>query len=340
LTTLNSTESDERFDVSVIIPNNHCHADLSEVVLEVCKQTVTPSEIIIIDSSDERGNRPEEIINLCTNLKITLKYESIENAFPGQARNIGLALSHSTFIAFIDVKTHPLRDWLKNAKTLLQGTNTVGVWGFTKFEAETKLEKTIRDGFFGRISRRTLPGTVLDKQVFTTTGRFIAWARAGEDTDWIQRVELHGLGFNYPPDCTINYKGLLNQGLAALARKWSRNYSAASSLPHLLPQKILLWTIFYPTLILFALNWNNLLAGWDTESFLYVPNVTKLAIIGPIISYLATRAILVPFQRGVPIKELIPFRWISIAAICIAGDLTKTLMLITPLRYRKLGKNA
>ena len=332
---MNATTSDGRFDVSVIIPSNHRHADLIEVALEVCKQSMTPTEIIIIDSSLERGTCPQVIIDCCTNLEIILIYEYIENALPGQARNIGLALSHSKFVAFIDVKTYPLRDWLQNAKTLLLKTDILGVWGLTRFEAETKLEKTIRDGFFGRTYRRTLPGTVLDREVFKTTGYFIAWTRAGEDTDWIQRVELCRLRFDYPPDCTINYKGLLNQGLGALARKWSRNYLAASALPHLLPQKILLWIIFYPTLILLALNWNNLLAGWDTESFLYVPNVTKLAIIGPIISYLATRAILIPFQRGVPIKELIPFRWISIAAVCIAGDSTKALMLINPIKHRK-----
>jgi hypothetical protein len=308
------------FDVSIIIPSNHSHEDLLDLTLLVCNQSVTPAEIVIIDSSDERGECPRRIQERCFQLAINLTYESVDHAYPGGARNIGIEHAKHQFIAFIDVRTSPGNDWLAVAKDLLKDHTVFGVWGRTNFEAETKLEKLTRDGFFGRNSRRTLPGTVLRKEAVKVAGQFVSWVRAGEDTDWLQRITLFGLNFRDPPNATISYSGLLNQNPLGLAKKWSQNYTASRFLPHLFPQKILIWITFYPILVLMALNWNNLVAGWKTESIFYVPNITKIVAASPGLIYILIRGIVLPLKRGVPVLETFPFRWLAIAAICAVGD--------------------
>ena len=318
------------FDVSIIIPSNHRHQDLLDLIILVCNQSVTPAEIVIIDSSDERGQCPRRIQERCFQLAINLTYEPVDHAYPGGARNIGIERAKHQFIAFIDVRTSPRNDWLATAKDFLKDPTVFGVWGRTNFEAETAFEKLTRDGFFGRNARRTLPGTVIRKEAIIIAGRFVSWVRAGEDTDWLQRIALSRLKFIDPPNATINYSGLLKQNPIGLAKKWSRNYTASRILPHLFPQKILIWITFYPILVLIALNWNNLLAGWETESIFYVPNITKIVAASPGLIYILIRGIVLPLKRGVPVLETLPFRWLAIAAICAVGDGVKAAAFLVP----------
>lgn len=335
LTTVTANSGNRRFDVSVIIPSNHSHAELLELTLKVCCQSVTPTEIIIVDTSNERGQSPEELINRCDKLEINLIYEAVDHAFPGRARNIGLSRATSKFLAFLDVRTIPCEHWLQNAKLQHEDPTLSGVWGLTSFEARNRFEKLIRDGFFGQNPRRTLPGSVFKKEILSITGSLVTWVRAGEDTDWIQRVDLSDLNFGYPQTATLNYMGLINQDSVTLAKKWARNYSSSSMLPHLFPYKIIVWITFYLSIILLALNWNSLLAGWDTESIMYLPNVTKLAGLIPIFAYLTTRGLIMPHKRGVPKEALLPIRWLSIALVCLIGDLTRALVLLNPSSIQK-----
>ena len=331
-------QEEKRIRISVIIPSNHPHSELLKIVLQISEQSTPPSEIIIIDSSAERGTCPEPIKIKSQQLRIDLFYRPEEIAYPGRARNLGLDHAKNEFIAFLDVKTSPQPEWLDQAIRLQTDTALFGVWGMTNFNANSRFEKLTRDGFFGRAPRRTLPGTIIRKSTLSHTGRFIDWVRAGEDTDWIQRVELHGLNFTSSDSATLNYTGLLGQKPVALAKKWWRNYTASGELPHLFPQRFLIWALFYPTLILLAFNWNNLVADWETESFFYIPNITKIAIVTPAVLYFVGRGLFIPFCRKVPYSDLLPFRWISIAVVCLVGDLAKGIAMLRPSLKRHAKK--
>jgi len=332
-----TTQAYDCFGVSIIIPSNHCHADLIKVTLQVCEQSVTPAEIVIVDSSREKGRCPQQIADRCSELAVELIYEMVDQALPGHARNLGMTRASSKYIGFLDVKTIPSKHWIKNAKRQLEDPSVSGVWGFTTFEAKSGFEELIRDGFFGRNPRRTLPGSIFNKEVIPVIGTLIAWARAGEDTDWIQRIDLSKIKFLYPQKRTLSYTGLLGQDAKTLAKKWARNYSSSRTLPHLFPHRIIAWMAFYFLIILLALSWNNLIAGWNTQSITYLPNITKLATTIPLLSYLITRGTIVPYQRGVPVAALFPTRWLSIALVCLIGDATKAIMLLSPKFRKKTG---
>jgi len=324
----------QKTSISIIIPSNHLHVDLVTTVILASEQPVTPTEIIIVDSSTERGRCPEAITEACKRLNIGISYQSEEISYPGRARNIGLNSSKCDLICFLDVKTWPRSDWLEQISSFGSDPNLDGIWGSTEFSANSPFEGLIRDGFFGRRAIRTLPGTIIRKSTLRNVGQFIDWVRAGEDTDWMQRVDLHGMKFKTPSRPNLDYKGLIGEHSTAIARKWWRNYKAARTLPHLLPMKVLVWSLFYPTLILMAFNWNNLAAGWRTESLLYVPNITKLAAIIPVVVYLIIRGLVLPNRRGVQLLELLPVRWIFIAFVCLIGDVAKALAILIPTAKR------
>lgn len=313
-------------NIAVIIPSNHSPIDLFKIVEAVCNQSVRPTEIIIINSFFGSLICPVKISELCLLHKVKLKYEHRKLAFPGHARNIGLELSNADLIAFIDVQTIPRPNWLKSSLEVLSKNNVAGVFGRTSFDARTWAEMLIRDAFFGVSPRKTLPGSIFKREVFYKTGHFIEWARAGEDTEWMSRLELMKIPMTCMPISLVDYEGLIGVSLNSILRKWHRNYSASHELPHLFPQKMFLWIFLYPLIIFVAFNWNYLFANWYEDSPFYIAHITKIAAILPPLAYVITRGVVLPFRRGVKLWSIFPLRFIVISLICLMADAIKALV--------------
>ena len=320
------------FNVSVIIPSNHAHADLLKIVTSVCSQTFKPAEVIVVDSFDQGTFFPVEISDLCMHHRIKFIYEIRKLAFPGLARNIGLGLAKSDLVAFIDVQTIPRPDWLELSLKELSKDNIAGVLGSTSFSADTWFERMIRDSFFGVLPRKTLPGSIFKRDVFTKAGYFIDWVRAGEDTEWMLRLELLKITVVSLPIALVDYVGLIGISLNSILKKWHRNYSASHELPHLFPQKLFLWMVLYPLIIFVGFNWNYLSANWHEDSPLYISHITKIAASFPLFAYVFTRGIILPLRRGVGFSQLFPIRFLQIAGICLMADAVKAYVFSIPKR--------
>jgi hypothetical protein len=289
-------------------------------------------EIVIVDSYRKLEKCPVEIRSLCAIFGIKLIYEFRNCALPGAARNIGLGVSTCNLIAFIDVQTIPRPMWLEESLNLLKDDQIYGVWGATAFSAQTKFEGLVRDGFYGVLARKTLPGSVFRREIFSKSGEFIDWVRAGEDTEWMLRVQILKMQIAHTTIVLVDYVGLIGTDRKQLVKKWYRNYSAARELPHFFPQKLFLWLFIYPLIVLIAFNWNYLLADWQMDSPLYIGHITKLVAILPIIIYITVRGIVLPLKRGVDIWNLLPFRFFSIISVCFMADLVKILVFTFPNR--------
>jgi hypothetical protein len=316
-------------NICVVIPSNHNHEDLIIVIKAINNQIIQPAEIVIVDSSFERGKCPAEISALCAASGIKLIYEHRTSALPGEARNIGISRAGTGLIALLDVETIPRPDWLEKSLRLLSTVGVLGVWGSTYFSADNKFERLVRDGLFGIHPRKTLPGSVFRREVFKKAGEFIDWVRAGEDTEWMLRVEVLKIRV-LSTTHTVDYTGLIGSDAMQLMKKWHRNYTMSRELPHLFPQKLLLWLIFYPMLILIAFNWNYLIADWRMDSPLYLGHVTKIMATLPIFIYVITRGVVMPLKRGVGVWRLLPARFLMITSVCLIADFVKILVFSSP----------
>jgi len=316
--------------ISVVIPSNHEHKDLFTLIKLICLQSRKPDEIIIVDSLNKNTIDISEIHMACNTHKINLIYKKRNYVFPGEARNIGLELCNSEFIAFIDVKTLPRSNWLESSLRLLLCSDIKGVWGSTIFCANSFFEKLIRDSFYGQLPVKTLPGSVFKREVYIKAGYFINWVRAGEDTEWMLRVKMLRIPVILQKGALIDYKGLIGVSKNILLNKWIRNYRMSQELSHHFPQKLLSWLVVYPLLVLIAFNWNYLIADWRTDSPLYISHITKLVAILPITIYVFFRGILFPLKRGVGVWEVLPCRFLAITLICFIADCLKLLAFSMP----------
>ncbi len=319
-------------DISVVIPSNNSLRELLQIVHAVCRQSVKPAEIVIVDSSVVHITCPPEIKSLVAGTGIKLLYEYRAFALPGHARNIGLRMASSEVIAFVDVQTIPSFQWLETSLDLLVGNGADGVWGSTSFRANTVFERLVRDGFYGTMPRKTLPGSIFKREVFERVGQFIDWARAGEDTEWLLRLELFKIPLVSPSSGLIDYVGLIGLDAKKLLKKWYRNYAAARDLPHFFPHRLLMWVILYPLIVFIAFNWNYIIAEWRMDSPLYIGHVTKFAALLPGLTYLLVRGLVMPFYRGVGFWQLLPIRFLLIAVVCLVADFVKVFLISLPRR--------
>ncbi len=311
--------------ISLIIPHFNQIAELLNLLKGIANWDLLPDEIIVVDSSSDSNFVNLAVTNVLEGIGIKFHIIHCSNKYPGAARNIGLNASSGEFVAFLDVRTIPTKNWLLLAiENLLSHPNASGVYGETYYTVSSFFSKLIRLSSYGELPLQTLPGSVFRRETMNIVGNFIGFCRAGEDTDWMVRLRLHGL-YMLKASSTINYSGLNDLTLSSLLRKWYRNYQYAAELPYLHAHKNIYSYVLMVVSILIAFNWNWIVAGWDSESEYYIPHITKILMTSLIFAYVLIRGLLIPMKKGALWVDLIPFNWVVVAGLSALLDATKIL---------------
>jgi hypothetical protein len=311
--------------IALIIPHRDDRKNLNHLLQSIKSWTKMANEIIIVDSSQDSESIQYDFVEFCSSKKIKLiHHQSDKLIYPGHARNIGIDISNSTLIAFLDVKTMPTDDWLDKSFEFMKDESLDGVWGKTIYKCSQNKQKIIRAATYGKLPIKTLPGSLIKRDCFRKAGLFIQSVRAGEDGDWFSRADLHQLNFidhnkvgllTYELSKDVTYKNVL--------LKWYRNNSFASPLPYLKPHKDIYFYLVSIVAVLIAYNWNNLFAAWDLDSILYIPNITKITAGFFFTVYYITRSFLFPFKKGLKVKDLLPIKHSQIFLLSFLLDLVK-----------------
>jgi glycosyltransferase involved in cell wall biosynthesis len=311
-------------DVSLIIPSQNAEKNLFKLLKCIPDWDIIPNEIIIVDSSDDKLIVPSYFNIFVENNNIKLSIIYGKSLYPGHARNIGINSSNNNLIAFLDTSTIPKRTWLSSGLEIVSTQNSAGVWGKTHYEADKFFTKIYRASTFGNKPIKTFPGSILKKNVFNRCGLFIETTRAGEDGDWISRSIVHGLNISIPNEF-LTYGKLNEVNAKQILKKWFRNYSHASQLPSAKAHRDFYYYGISFFAVLVAFNWNAVLASWDRESSLYIPNITKISVLMLLISYTFIRGIIIPRRKGVSLKFIFPINFIFISFFSALLDFVKVL---------------
>ena len=258
-----------------------------------------------------------------------------KNLFPGAARNVGILRSNYEYIAFLDVNTLPYsKDWLKINFNYLIKKKFDGIFGKTFYLTNKYKENIVVASTYGKECLITLPGSIIKRKVFLSLGQFNKEARAGEDTDWLQRAKKSKFKFSNSK-MPIYYKGLYNITYFSIIQKWFRNYYASKNLPHLTNQKNFYLFIFFVVGFVFVFNWNysslcliTTDCSPDTSNF-FIPHITKIFVSTCLIFYTFIRGIYFPIKKKVPINFVFPFNFIPITFFSLILDLVKTITFVS-----------
>lgn len=309
-------------EISLIIPSHNDEVNLNKLLDKIHNWELIPDEILVIDSSIKKTPISEDFKRFVNDNDI--KYELIfqKNLYPGHARNIGINNSKNSILAFLDTSTHPTNIWLSNGIKIMNEKKPEGVWGKTFYEANSLTSKIIRACTYGDAPIRTLPGTIVHRSVFNKCGLFIEQTRAGEDGDWMHRTELQNINM-VDSNEFLQYKKLKFISIMYLLKKWFRNYTFSSRLPHRQKHKNLYYFVLSFFVVLFAYNWNRVFAAWNADNILYIPNITKISIFLILLSYISFRGLILPLKKGVTYKFLFPINFIYIILLSVLLDAVK-----------------
>lgn len=269
-------------NVSIVIP---CRDDdiqnFSETFDAIKHQTIMPSEIIIIDSSQSDG-----IQNFISNhqLQKMIKYSRIKPSFAGLSTNIGIEKANFKLIALLDTKTAPSNTWLHDYIEIIQKENVSIVFGSTIFTYSSSFQRAVRAASYGAVAHETVPGSLFYKKISKKV-QFKENLRAGYDIDWRERVK-ESFAWHLPGKDYIKY-GEFPNSISSLIKKYFI-YSFYTGF--ITSQKRLKDIYFSLTLMVTALiipRWNLMLEGWDQNS-LYIPDITKKYFLSLVILFLVT----------------------------------------------------
>jgi glycosyltransferase involved in cell wall biosynthesis len=232
---------------------------------------LVPDEVVIVDSSTDNAVR--ELIN---NFEggFPILYHRGMKTYPGEARNIGVGLAKSDWIAFLDSKTIPEKDWLERYLHLIEAYHADVIFGVTRFDAVSPFQKALRAASYGNIGHHTVPGTLIRKKVFVDSGGFLEHVRMGEDIEWRERLIRNGLNIHKPNAPVVTYTGLPTN-LSSTLKKYliSAYHTARLNILSNVKDAYLSLLLILSAIIL--PKWNHLIGGWDTNP-LFIPHVTKI----------------------------------------------------------------
>jgi glycosyltransferase involved in cell wall biosynthesis len=309
--------------LTIIIPSRNDRGFLVKLLTELCKLPIACLELLIIDSSDAAESLPYDL-----DASLRQKFYQVNHVFsdtssPGKSRNEGISLAQGDWLAFLDTKTIPNLLWVDLCKEAIGSDQMHGIWGKTRYLGNSRYANIIIASTYGFNELITVPGMIIKKEKFFQVGNFLPNLLAGEDTDWMLRLQQHNFSLNHPASKTIDYHGIAELSLLKIIKKWYQNYRACRSIDHLKDHRIIYLVFFNIIAFLIVFNWNATFAGWNTESKFFIPNISKITAVTMFLSYFFFRAIGLPLLRGCSLKFLFSGNLFFIFGLSIIIDCIK-----------------
>lgn len=320
--------------ISLIIPSISNSFFINDLLTNICLWSLIPSEIVLVNTSGKKI-----LIDKNLNKKIKINIINKKNLYPGAARNLGILKSKYDYIVFLDMNTVPYSsNWLKKNFNYFLKNKLDGLLGQTYYLANNYKEKIIRASTFGKRALTTIPGSIYSKKIITKVGNFNSSTRAGEDTEWLTRLNKHNFKLKNSIE-PIYYKGLYNVNYFGIIKKWFRNYSFSANLPHLRPQKNLYFLLLFLFIFFCVFNWNSSKLNWDTGIQIFIPHITKIFLILSSLTYLIIRGLYIPMIKKIELKYLFPYNVFFITIFSFILDTVKLLAFSLSFSLRWLNLN-
>jgi len=261
----------DNLDISVVIPTFHFEDSVRKVILALNEQSVRVNEVIIVDSSTNDGVK--EVVQGFKEHQDNINYIRRDKAYPGEARNIGAKTAKGEWIAFVDSKTVPERNWIEESLKEIEEKELDVLFGVTQYHAKSKFQKLLRAASFGEVGHETTPGSMIKKELFLNSNFFVEGVRTADDLYWRDCIKRSSYKCSTPKKIGLTYSHLPESLKEVIQRYFI--YAWHTSVVNVQTRM----KDFYLglLLILSALivpRWNHLV-GFE-YNILYIPHITKI----------------------------------------------------------------
>ena len=181
-----------------------------------------------------------------------------------------MEIASEKYLAFLDSKTIPNRNWLSSSFPMLKDYDVV--LGSVHYIGVGKYQKLISASIYGEDSIEHISGTLLSKTVFLNIGFFNEKFRAGEDLDWKTRLKESEFNYYFPAKANSVYSEISSNLIFHVKRAFIyQMHSAFLDIQY--STRVLYLSVFLILLATLVPNWNNIV--WHYNYELFVPNITK-----------------------------------------------------------------
>ena len=201
-----------KLPVSVVIPYHNEEKSLASTFRCLFEQTVRPSEVFFVNScSTDKSSKMVD--------DFRLKYLSIwpdvlfKNLFdksqtPSGAKNCGIKLANSEYLAFMDCGLLFPENWLESQWNFLKKNNLDIVSGLCVcFGAGPIDEAAIAQTYGQGRARGVVPSTMISKKAMQKIGLFKE-RRSGYDVEWQLKIKNLGMERGLNADVKFTYDGV------------------------------------------------------------------------------------------------------------------------------------
>jgi|TARA_B110000008_G_C16926164_1_gene546797 glycosyltransferase involved in cell wall biosynthesis len=201
-------------DISLVIPYYNESSTISKTLNLIDNQSFKPKEVIFINSSSTDNS--SEIIDLWIDSQLdrnTINYFNIisNSNTPSSSKNIGIKKSNFDWIAFMDCGLFFSQNWLEDQVIQLKknGFKTNIVSGVCRLNGYSSFDMCAVAHTYGVGTNRVcIPGSLVNKEVFDSTGLFLENMRASYDRAWQMKTKKKNIDRVTPLKSNVSYIGI------------------------------------------------------------------------------------------------------------------------------------
>ncbi len=209
-----------RTSITVVVPMRNEADSILALLSRLTEQTLPPAEILVVDAgSDDAG--PDLVRG---HFAVSVRVVATGPAYPGAARNHGIAAARHDWVALVDAGCLPERDWLAQLqrRAALAGFPTALIAGgydpvvLSEWDAAQALclvAPRDADGLRGASTASLL----LDRRAWQAVGGFREDLRAAEDLVFFRTAAAMGIPCLPAPEALVRWQ--LAPNLAACWRR-------------------------------------------------------------------------------------------------------------------------
>jgi glycosyltransferase involved in cell wall biosynthesis len=182
--------------ISTIIPAYNCERYLAEAIESVLAQTYRPLEVIVVDDGST-----DDTAEIARRFEPAVQYCFQVNGGIGRARNRGIALARSDFIAFLDADDLWIADKLERQMRAIADNPAVeAVFGLVQqFEDISGRAIDVGKPMTGQLAGAML----IRRESLARVGPFRTDLRLGEFVDWFMRASEQGVCLQMVADVVL-----------------------------------------------------------------------------------------------------------------------------------------